>query len=394
MSTTLISNFSYNGKQPNFERDRVATVSDLLAVDPTNQKYDYGHIVFCKEDGKHYRFMYNYDSQNNTGYSDETGWFKEFATGEGGSIDTSNFATKEELNAKQDTITDLGTIRSGAAKGATAAQGVKIKKNPIAQPSDGIITLEIEYSDINNTPTFKTINGVSIIKSDDNDSGNIEITGGDGSVDLSGYVTKTELTDELKSKVDAEEGKGLSTEDFTTTLKNKLNGIASGAEVNVQSDWDATSGDAFIQNKPTFKTINGTSILGEGNIEITTEGGGITSESDPIFMASPAAGITADDIEAWNGKSDFSGSYEDLTDKPTIPSIDGLATTEQLNAKQDIISDLATIRENANNAFTGSINGSKNGGFFTIEKIVMNGKDYAREGSYTNIDLGTVITEH
>ena len=27
--------------------------------------------------------------------------------------------------------------------------------------------------------------------------------------------------------------------------------VDNGAEVNVQSDWDATSGDAFIQNKPT-----------------------------------------------------------------------------------------------------------------------------------------------
>lgn len=30
--------------------------------------------------------------------------------------------------------------------------------------------------------------------------------------------------------------------------------------------------------------------------------------------------ITAIDIAAWNAKSDFSGSYNDLTDKPTIPS--------------------------------------------------------------------------
>lgn len=38
--------------------------------------------------------------------------------------------------------------------------------------------------------------------------------------------------------------------------KTKLDGIASGAEVNVQSDWNATSGDAFIQNKPTLGTAS------------------------------------------------------------------------------------------------------------------------------------------
>ena len=39
---------------------------------------------------------------------------------------------------------------------------------------------------------------------------------------------------------------------FTATEKTKLSGIASGAEVNVQSDWnEADSGsDAFIKNKP------------------------------------------------------------------------------------------------------------------------------------------------
>lgn len=34
------------------------------------------------------------------------------------------------------------------------------------------------------------------------------------------------------------------------SMKSKVDGIAAGAEVNVQSDWDAVSGDAFIQNKP------------------------------------------------------------------------------------------------------------------------------------------------
>lgn len=56
----------------------------------------------------------------------------------------------------------------------------------------------------------------------------------------------------LSGKVDKVDGKGLSTNDFTTTLKNKLDGISAGANVNVQADWNATSGDAFIKNKPTI----------------------------------------------------------------------------------------------------------------------------------------------
>lgn len=47
------------------------------------------------------------------------------------------------------------------------------------------------------------------------------------------YATKTELTNGLAGKVSVVEGKGLSTEDYTTEDKTKLAGIAAGAQVNV-----------------------------------------------------------------------------------------------------------------------------------------------------------------
>jgi hypothetical protein len=39
---------------------------------------------------------------------------------------------------------------------------------------------------------------------------------------------------------------------YSLTEKNKLAGIAAGAEVNVNADWNATTGDAQILNKPTI----------------------------------------------------------------------------------------------------------------------------------------------
>lgn len=44
---------------------------------------------------------------------------------------------------------------------------------------------------------------------------------------------------------------------MTKEDKQKLDSIATGAEVNVQSDWNATSGDAYIKNKPTSLPANG-----------------------------------------------------------------------------------------------------------------------------------------
>jgi hypothetical protein len=78
---------------------------------------------------------------------------------------------------------------------------------------------------------------------------------------------------------------------LSSSDKTKLNGIATGAEVNVQSDWNATSGDAFIQNKPTIPTNNNQLTNGAGYI--TSADGGNAATLDGIdsssFLRSDAA---------------------------------------------------------------------------------------------------------
>lgn len=75
------------------------------------------------------------------------------------------------------------------------------------------------------------------------------------------------------TKVDKVTGKGLSTNDYTDDEKSKLAGIAAGAEVNVQSDWNqtTTTADDYIKNKPTipsagtgssYPVMDGTRALG------------------------------------------------------------------------------------------------------------------------------------
>lgn len=71
----------------------------------------------------------------------------------------------------------------------------------------------------------------------------------------------------LSGKVDTVSGKGLSTNDYTTTEKDKLAGIASGAEVNVQSNWTQTNttADDYIKNKPTIPTVNNATLTIQRN---------------------------------------------------------------------------------------------------------------------------------
>lgn len=92
-----------------------------------------------------------------------------------------------------------------------------------------------------------------------------------GSANTALQDAKSYTDTKVADKVDKVSGKGLSTNDYTTTEKNKLAGIAAGAEVNVQSDWNATSGDAFIKNKPTIPSKTS---------QLTNDSGYLTAHQD------------------------------------------------------------------------------------------------------------------
>ena len=72
---------------------------------------------------------------------------------------------------------------------------------------------------------------------------------------IEGLASTTYVDNAVKDKVDKDGNKVLSTNDYTTAEKNKLAGIAANAEVNVNADWNATSGDAQILNKPILGTM-------------------------------------------------------------------------------------------------------------------------------------------
>lgn len=94
---------------------------------------------------------------------------------------------------------------------------------------------------------------------------------GSTQVDLSNYYTKTETDALLADKVDKVAGKQLSTEDFTSALKSKLEGIEAGAQANVQADWNQTdnTADDYIKNKPTIPSGSGHTILDSSGTSMT-----------------------------------------------------------------------------------------------------------------------------
>lgn len=81
---------------------------------------------------------------------------------------------------------------------------------------------------------------------------------------------------------------------YTTDEKNKLSGIADGAEVNVNADWIATSGDAEILNKPT--TVSGYGITDAyTKTEVDTE---ISTAINGLIDTAPATLDTLNELAA------------------------------------------------------------------------------------------------
>ena len=86
----------------------------------------------------------------------------------------------------------------------------------------------------------------------------------------------------------------------------------------------------------TARTINGHAL--SANITLTADDVGALPDTTSIpdslsDLSSDSTHRTVTDAEksTWNAKSNFSGNYNDLTNKPTIPSISGLATETYVN---------------------------------------------------------------
>ena len=135
---------------------------------------------------------------------------------------------------------------------------------------------------------------------------------------------------------------------FTTAEKNKLSGIEAGAEANVQADWteaDSTA-DSFIKNKPNLATVATT-----GSYNDLTDKPSIPSvpvqgvEVDGTSVVN-AQGVAEIDLTPYAKSADLasvatSGSYNDLTDKPSIPAA-------QVNSDWNAVSGVAQILNKPN----------------------------------------------
>ena len=140
----------------------------------------------------------------------------------------------------------------------------------------------------------------------------------------------TGLTNALAGKASTAVATTSSNGLMSSSDKTKLNGIAAGAEVNVQSDWNVTSttSDAYIKNKPsTFPPSSHShaqsDITGLANAlaskastaVATTSSNGLMSSSDKSKLNGIATGAEVNVQSDWNVTSTTSDAY--IKNKPS-----------------------------------------------------------------------------
>lgn len=170
-----------------------------------------------------------------------------------------------------------------------------------------------------NEAEYRTGN-VSITK------GNVGLSNVDNTADADKPISAAAQT-ALDGKVDKITGKGLSEANFTDAEKTKLAGIAAGADVNVQPDWNQgnDAADDYIRNKPVNLVqdasyvhtdnnfSNAEKAKADGAIQSTEKGtaNGVAELDANGKVPTSQLPAYVDDVLSYNSLSDFPATGED-----------------------------------------------------------------------------------
>ena len=286
---------------------------------------------------------------------------------------------KSTWNSKQDAINDLSTIRSNAEAGANAATTISSYGDIVTHNADEFAEAEHAHaiSDITNLQTTldgkqATISDLSTIRANATAGANAASTiAGYGDIvthDASEFLTEHQDISGKQDKITSTNK--LDADLLIDGVTNKV--VAATEKATWNAKQEAISDLSTIRSNATAGAGAASTISGYGDIvthnadEFLTEHQDISGKQDKIddlatIRSGAAAGATAvqpDDLATVA----TSGSYNDLADKPTIPSavtVDSALSSTSTNpvqnkvintalgGKQDTISDLSTIRSNA-----------------------------------------------
>ena len=228
MSIQINNNFDYKGNQPNFKRDQFRTLKEMRLAN--GKGFDEGHISYCIETGKHYVY-----------------------------------STANKIDAKlgrwrlldENTIKTINEdLKKSLAKVAFSSDYNDLKNKPEIPDSEDFASKSYVTETITKIVTDGTINLDGYAKTVDvNRSLNKKVDKVDGyslisdvEIDRLSKIHNfddSELRGLLDDKVDKENGKGLSTNDFNNIYKNRVDIIKTN-----------DNGKTFLASDGTYKAIS------------------------------------------------------------------------------------------------------------------------------------------
>ena len=230
-------------------------------------------------------------SQTNwdTAYSERLYW-------DGGSTGLNATTARTSLGLGDSATLNVGTTAGTVAAGdALGAHVVAADPHPNYALESSLATVATTgaYSDLSGTPTLITaLDGLSdvtlsspsdqqVLKYDGATGQWINAAapgGGGGTVSSVGFTAPTGFSvsgSPITTNGTIALSYAAGYQGYTSAEASKLAGIADGAEVNVNADWDATSGDAEILNKPT--------LGGAATLDVGTTAGTVAAGDDARF---------------------------------------------------------------------------------------------------------------
>ena len=178
----------------------------------------------------------------------------------------------------------------------------------------------------------------------------------------------------LDTKVDKVTGKGLSTEDFTTELKEKLENMdGSGGGSHVNADWNATSGPAQILHKPANVVSDPAYVHTDANftlaekVKLARIADGATNTSVDTSLSGTSQNplqnrIIKAELDKKVSKSDVEDSLSFSSQNP----VQNRTVTSGLNQKVDKVSGKGLSQNDFTDAQKAKLDGIENGATRTV----------------------------
>ena len=241
---------------------------------------------------------------------------------------TANASSNKTINIPVPvTASDVSALPSNTKYGASL--------NMTLDSSTYVLTVQLKDQDGNNLGDAKTadlpLESMVTGGSYNNSTKKITLTQQGGSnvdIDISGITSGLQPTINSSNKLSADYiSDGTTNKAYTATEKTKLNGIETGAEVNVQSDWNVVDNslDSFIKNKPTIG--NGTLTIWQNQTSKGTFTANQNTASDiTITVPTKTSDLTndGDGTHAFlTQHQDISGKQDTLVSGTNIKTING-----------------------------------------------------------------------